>query len=85
MCRRASLRLAHGAIHSAVQTRGQPRYVVCRRQAGMVRCATFEIHWHDTLPIYACDFQPIPPPRLAKVLDHNLGQGTFRSMGASRG
>ena len=50
----------------------------------MVRCVTFEIRWHDTLPIYACDFQPIPPPRLAKVLDHNLGQGTFRRMGASR-
>lgn len=42
----------------------------------MVRCVTFEIRWHDTLPIYSCDFQPIAPVRLAKVLDHNLGQGT---------
>ncbi|WFC94016.1 Chromatin assembly factor 1 subunit [Malassezia brasiliensis] len=42
----------------------------------MVRCVTFEIRWHDTLPIYSCAFQPIAPGRLAKVLDHNLGQGS---------
>ncbi|WFC98153.1 Chromatin assembly factor 1 subunit [Malassezia yamatoensis] len=41
----------------------------------MVRCVTFEIRWHDTLPIYSCAFQPIAPTRLAKILDHNLGQG----------
>ncbi|WFD21427.1 Chromatin assembly factor 1 subunit [Malassezia equina] len=41
----------------------------------MVRCVTFEIRWHDTLPIYSCDFQPISSSRLTNVLDHNLGQG----------
>lgn len=43
----------------------------------MVRCATFEIRWHDTLPIYSCDIQPIQPSRLTHVLDHNLGQGKW--------
>lgn len=41
----------------------------------MVRSVTFEIRWHDTLPIYSCDFQPITSSRLTNVLDHNLGQG----------
>lgn len=49
----------------------------------MVRCVTFEIRWHDTLPIYSCAFQPISSARLAQVLDHNLGQGMYRGIGAS--
>lgn len=40
----------------------------------MVRCVTFEIRWHDTLPIYSCAFQPIAAARLQHVLDHNFGQ-----------
>lgn len=43
----------------------------------MVQCVTFEIRWHNTLPIYSCSFQPISAARLTQVLDHNLGQGTL--------
>ncbi|WFD36821.1 Chromatin assembly factor 1 subunit [Malassezia cuniculi] len=47
----------------------------------MVRCVTFEIRWHDTLPIYSCSFQPISAARLHQVLDHNLGQAAGRAPG----
>ena len=43
----------------------------------MVQCVTFEIRWHNTLPIYSCSFQPISAARLTQVLDHNLGQGAL--------
>ena len=43
----------------------------------MVQCVTFEIRWHNTLPIYSCSFQPISATRLTQVLDHNLGQGAL--------
>lgn len=47
----------------------------------MVQCVTFEIRWHNTLPIYSCSFQPISAARLTQVLDHNLGQGALMCSG----
>lgn len=49
----------------------------------MVRCSTFEIRWHDTLPIYSCSFQPVSSSRLTQVLDHNLGQAVGLPPGQS--
>jgi chromatin assembly factor 1 subunit B len=41
----------------------------------MVRSVTFEIHWHNMEPIYACSFQPVSHSQLRRVLDHNAAQG----------
>ncbi|PWN40919.1 WD40 repeat-like protein [Ceraceosorus guamensis] len=40
----------------------------------MVRTVTFEIRWHETQPIYSCNFQPISTSHLRRVLDHNAAQ-----------
>jgi len=37
----------------------------------MVRSNTFEIRWHDTQPIFSCDFQSIRSSSLIKTLDIN--------------
>ncbi|KAI5451571.1 Chromatin assembly factor 1 subunit [Naganishia albida] len=33
-----------------------------------MRAKVVEISWHDTQPVYSCDFQPIPPAQLKRIL-----------------